>query len=90
MLEIRYNKTTKALSGWWGDRHGNHDAKLKNRPDEEMALLDIPLPDRPLGAWLYDGKKLTPNPEYLEPTPSRDLEAEMDELKGQVATLMAK
>ncbi len=46
MLEIRYNKTTKELTGWWGDRHGNYEVKLKNRPDEAMVLLDIPIPDK--------------------------------------------
>ena len=72
MLEIRYNKTTKELTGWWGDRHGNHDVKLKNRPNGAMALLDIPTPDKPLDALLYDGDKLIPNPGYIEPEPSRD------------------
>lgn len=73
MLEIRYNKSTKVLTGWWGDRFGNHEVKLKNRPDEAMAMLAIPIPDKPLGAWLYDGKSLVPNPSYIEPIPDPDV-----------------
>lgn len=71
MLEIRYNKSTKELTGWWGNRHGNYKAKLKNRPDNVMAMLDIPIPDKPLGAWLYDEatQSLVPNPDYIEPKP---------------------
>ena len=84
MLEIRYNKITKELTGWWGDRHGNHEAKLKNRPDEAMAMLDIDIPDKDLSAWLYVGKKLIPNPAYVEPIPPRDLLAEIDVLKARL------
>ncbi len=84
MLEIRYNKTSKELTGWWDDRHGNHDVKLKNRPGEVMAMLDIPIPDKDLSAWLFDGDKLIPNPTYAEPLSSRDLLAEIDELKARL------
>lgn len=84
MLEIRYSKTTKELTGWWGSRHGNHEVKLRNRPNEAMALLDIPIPDKELGAWLFDGDNLIPNPNYIEPEPPRDLRAEMDDLKARL------
>lgn len=86
MLEIRYNKTTKELTGLWGNRYGNHEVKLKNRPNEAMAMLDIPIPDKPLGDWLYDEgtKSLVPNPDYVEPEPSRDLVAEIDDLKARI------
>lgn len=79
MLEIRYSTITKELTGWWGNRHGNHKIKLKNRPDEAIVMLDIPIPDKPLGAWLYDKatESLVPNPDYIEPTPPRDLAAEV-------------
>ena len=87
MLEIRYNKTTKELTGWWADRQGNHDVKLKNRPDEKMALLDIPIPSKPSDAWLCDGKKLTANPDYVEPAPPRNLLAEIDELRAEIGRL---
>lgn len=89
MLEVRYNKTTKELTGWWSSRHGNHEVKLRNRPDERMAMLDIPVPDKDLEAWLYDkvNRKLMPNPNYIEPKPPRDLEAEIDELKASLKEL---
>ena len=87
MLEIRYNKLTKELTGWWASRHGNHDVKLKNRPGEKMAVLDVPIPDKPLGAWLFDKGKLTPNPGYVESEPPRDLEAEIDELRAEIEEL---
>ncbi|GAI17015.1 unnamed protein product, partial [marine sediment metagenome] len=66
MLEVRYNKDTKEITGWWGTRHGNHEIKLKNRPDEAIAMLNIPIPDKPLAAWLYDEatQSLVDNPTY--------------------------
>lgn len=87
MLEIRYNTTTKELTGWWGNRHGNHEVKLKNRPNEVMVELDIGIPDKPLGAWLLDNGKLIPNPSYVEPEPPRDLAKEIDELKADIEKL---
>ncbi len=87
MLEIRYNNNTKELTGWWGNRHGNHDVKLKNRPDEKMALLDIPIPDKPLGAWLLGKDKLIPNPSYVESEPPRDLLKEIDELRAEISEM---
>lgn len=73
MLEIRYNKVTKEITGWWGSRFGNHEVKLKNRPNEAMAILDIPVPSQPLDAWLYDEttQSLVTNPSYSEPDPPR-------------------
>ncbi len=87
MLEIRYNKTTKELTGWWGDRHGNHEVKLKNRPNEAIAILDIPVPVKPLDVLLFDTDKLIPNPAYTEPEPPRDLLAEIDELKARLGKI---
>ena len=96
MLEIRYNKNTKELTGWWGNRYGNHEVKLRNRPDEAMAMLDIGILDKDLSAWLFDGDKLIPNPAYVEPLPCRELvpedylaeitvlKAEIDELKARM------
>lgn len=69
MLEVRYNTTTKELTGWWASRFGNWDKKLLNRPDEAMVELDIDIPDLPLEAWLYDeaSNNLLPNPSYSPP-----------------------
>lgn len=68
MLEIRYNRKTGEVTGWWGSRFGNHEAKLKNRPSETIVTLDIPIPDKPLGAWLFDEatQSLKSNPDYIE------------------------
>lgn len=89
MLEIRYNKNTKTLTGWWGSRFGDHKVKLKNRPDEAIAELDIPIPSKALDAWLYDEvtQSLLPNPDYVEPEPPRDLAAEIDQLKARIELL---
>ena len=84
MLEVRYNKATKELTGWWGDRHGNHEVKLKNRPDEAIAMLDIPIPDKSLDAWFFDNDKLIPNPDYVKPPPPRNLLAEINELRTRL------
>ncbi|MBA7658970.1 hypothetical protein ES703_66933 [subsurface metagenome] len=84
MLEIRYNKQTSEITGWWGSRYGNHEVKLKNRPDEVIIMLDIPIPDKPLGAWLFDNGKLISNPSYIKPELPRDLVAELDDLKVKV------
>jgi len=48
MLEVRYNIDTKQVTGWWGSRHGNHDVKLRNRPNEAITYLDIPVPSHTL------------------------------------------
>ena len=89
MLEVRYNKNTKELTGWWGNRLGNHEVKLKNRPDETIVMLDIPIPDKSLDAWLFDGEKLIPNPDYVKPEPVRDLATEIDEIKGKLNLLIS-
>lgn len=72
MLEIRYDTITKELTGWWASRFGNHEAKLRDRPDEAIVALDIGIPEKPLEAWLYDeaGESLQPNPDYIEPEPT--------------------
>lgn len=69
MLEIRYNTNTREVTGWWATRHGNHEVKLKNRPDEVIVLLDIPIPEKPCNAYLYDEatQNLIPNPDYVQP-----------------------
>lgn len=73
MLEIRYNTITRELTGWWGSRFGNHEVKLKNRPNESIVTLDIPIPEKPLGAYLMmaDLTGLEDNPNYMPPEPPR-------------------
>lgn len=71
MLEIRYIKTTGELTGWCGDekQFGN----LKDRGDEAIIVLDIPIPEKGCDAYLYDEvtQSLVPNPDYVEPEPPR-------------------
>ncbi len=88
MLEIRYNIDPKILTGWCRDpkQFGN----LKDRGSEVVIVLDIPIPNKPLDAWLYDGNKLIPNPDYIEPEPPRDPLIEIDELKEANIILKAE
>ena len=71
MLEVRYNTITNQVTGWWGNRHGNHSLKLKNRPHEAIVELDVPIPDKPIDAWLYfpNNDSLTLSGDYIEPPP---------------------
>lgn len=91
MLEVRFIKSTKELTGWWGSRFGNHPAKLKNRPDEAMVTLNIGIPEKPLGAYLIQNPDtnpmLIPNPSYVEPPAPRDVEKEVDDLKKRLEKL---
>ncbi len=89
MVEIRYNKIAGELTGWWANRFGNHEVKLKNRPGEAIVMLNIPLPDRKLYDWLYDEttKSLIPNPNYIEPAKNRDAFAEIDSLEARIKKL---
>lgn len=86
MLEIRYIIETKQLTGWCGDleQFGKLD---RNRPTEAVVILDIPIPDKPVEAWLFDGSKLIPNPDYIEPEPPFDAKAEIDELRAEIDKL---
>ena len=86
MLEIRYIKGTGILTGWWGDRHGNEAVKLKNRSNEAMTILDIPVPGKSPDAWLFDEQtqSLVVNPSYVEPAPPRNLQTEIDELQAKL------
>ncbi len=85
MLEIRYNTNTKEITGWCRDEKQFGD--LKDRGNEVIIVLDIPIPLKGLDAWLFDTDKLIPNPSYVEPEPPRDLEAEIDELKARLADI---
>lgn len=66
MIEVRYNTETKKLTAWCGD-----EAQFGNlaREGHTLVLLDTPIPDRPLDAWLYDEatQSLVPNPDYQPP-----------------------
>lgn len=70
MLEVRYNTDTKELTGWSGDPE---QFGILNRgwDNEAIVILDIPIPDKPLEALLFDEttQTLVDNPDYVEPEP---------------------
>lgn len=90
MLEVRYNTETKELTGWCADPE--QFGYLKDRGNEVVVVLDIPIPDKPMEAWLFDEvtQTLIPNPDYVEPEPPRDLAQEINGLKARVKELEIK
>lgn len=86
MLEIRYNTDTKEVTGWCGDpeQFGNLD---RDRDNEVIIVLNIPIPEKSCSAYLYDEatQSLIDNPDYVEPEPPRDPLAEIDEIKTKIA-----
>ncbi len=86
MLEIRYNKTTKVLTGWWSgeSRQGNTERKLQNRSNETITMLNITAPGNSLDEWLMGDGVLIPNPKYTPQPPRRNLLKELDDLKEVV------
>ena len=92
MLEVRYNKEAKKVTGWWGSRFGNHEVKLKNRPDEVIAELDIPIPEKSLDAYLFNEANLSlvVKPDYVEPEPTTDLTSNLAALEARVKKLEKK
>ncbi|KKM87592.1 hypothetical protein LCGC14_1267290 [marine sediment metagenome] len=81
MLEVFYEKSTKIVTAWRGE---SRQGKRPVRDGEAIVMLDIPIPDKPLDAWLFDETKLVPNPSWVEPQPPRGLIAEIDELKARL------
>lgn len=88
MLEIRYNKQTKEVTGWWGSRFGNHKVKLRNRPNEAIITLAIAFPGKEFDAYLFDKgtQSLILNPNYVKPIIRNPL-TEIDALKARVERL---
>ena len=84
MLEVRYNKNTGQVTGWWGNLHGNHEAKLRNRPDEVIAVIDYPVPKSPPAAWFCNGLNLTTNPDYIEEPPAKSVEQQITDLRQEL------
>lgn len=86
MLEVTYNTETKKLRAWNGD-----PKQFRNlvREGHTVVVLDIPVPDKDINAWLFDEKtqSLIPNPDYVEPEPPRDLALEIDDLKAEIKEL---
>lgn len=91
MLLIRYRKDNQQLTAWCADEK-RFERFVARDDNENIVILDIPIPDKPITAWLYDETsiKLIPNPDYREPSPIRNLPAEIDELKTKVAAIEGK
>jgi len=60
MLEIRYNKKTGKLTGWWGTRHDSYETKLNEETGEitsgwsgQFSSHEIKLKNRPDEAITY-------------------------------------
>lgn len=89
MLKIRYIKATEQVTGWNGDPSQHKYLKVRIGRGEAVVILDIPIPNKPLNALLYDEatQSLVPNPAYVEPEPPRDLAAEIDTLKAEIEIL---
>jgi len=84
MLEVKYIIETGVINAWAAspEHTGGH---YEPEAGEAVAVLDIPTPEKPLAAYLYDEatESLIPNPDYVEPEPS-DLQAQIDEMKGKM------
>ena len=86
MIKIRYDETTKEITGWRGteDRFDS----LSERVGQATVILDIPIPAKNKNAYLYDNKiGLIPNPAYIEPRPPRDLTAEINVVNARLRVL---
>ena len=66
MIEIRYNTKTGELSGLCGDEDQFGNLKVRNE-DEVISIVDIPIPEKVISAYLWDGVKLVDNPSHEEP-----------------------
>lgn len=82
MLEVRYNTETGEVTGWCGDEEdfGNLQPRWGI---EAIAVLDIPIPDKPLDAYLISNPdtiiELVANPAY---TPPWDFKADWEAAKA--------
>ncbi len=89
MLELRYVKATGAVTGWCGDpeQFGNLD---RGRAAEDVVTLVADIPGGSLESVWYDGSKLVPNPDYVPPSPARDLAAKINGLDNRLDKLEKK
>ena len=85
MLEVKYNKYTKEVTGWCGDT--KQFGYLKPDNNEKVVILDIPLPDKPPCAVLFSKNKLILNPDYVEPEPAINIPDKIKELEARVKKL---
>ena len=79
MIEIKYNKLTGDMTGWCGDP--KQFGLLKDRGDEEILILDIPIPAGTCSGYAFDGSELIAKPPKPEPL---TLEQRVAQLEAQV------
>lgn len=86
MLEIRYNKKTKEVTGWCGDPSQWHH--LDRGRDETIVYPNIAIPEKSCLAYLYNetSQALVANPGYIVSVKREPL-VEIDTLKARVKTL---
>lgn len=63
MLEVRYNQTTKKVTGWCGDEA--QFGTLPIREDEALVQLDTPIPSGSASTYLLEGAELILDPANL-------------------------
>lgn len=87
MIEVRYNKAARQVTGWCGDprQFGN----MRERENEAIILLEVPLPLGSAESYLLnealDG--FIDNPEFtFLPT----IEDRLQDLESRVSTIEAK
>ena len=81
MLEVFYNESTNVVTAW---RSEGRQGIRPLRDGEAKVMLDIKPPDGTANNYIYDGAKLSLNPDYIKPEPARNLATEFDELKGKL------
>ena len=88
MMKIRYDNLTGKITGWRSDI----SRAMDKRAGQTIVELDVSVPHQLMEALLFDkvNKKLIPNPDYIEPEPTRDLAAEIDELRASMGNLKAR
>ncbi|MBA7588429.1 hypothetical protein ES708_30487 [subsurface metagenome] len=70
MLEVKYIQSTGVITAWAGSP-GHTGGYYEPEVGEAVAVLDIPTPEKPCSAYLYDEatQTLIDNPDYVEPEP---------------------
>lgn len=89
MLEVKYIIETGEITAWAGspEHTGGH---YEPGEGEAVAVLDIPNPEKPSFAYLYDEatESLIDNPDYVEPELARDPLAEIDKINKKLDLLL--
>ena len=86
MLEVLYDTNTKEVRAWNAD--DKVQGNFKPKVGQEVIILPISPPDFESDWYKVDlaNKKVVGNPDYIRPI-VRDLVAEIDDLKAEIALL---